>query len=713
MRRVLFFLAISACGSSLDAQAVDESLSRQAEIIRTQYGIPHIRAQNLKAAYYALAYVQSEDYGRRVAMGLLRGRGEMGKLYGRDSMESDFFAQPAYRRAVETYHLLEQDTRDAYEGFAAGLNRYIERHPDEFPAGFRPMFTGYDILARDIQGPSGQAARRFLAKFDPQPQQRSGSQDTNAEGDQDPGNVGSNAWAFAPSRTKSGRAILLRNPHLNWSSGYYEGHMTVPGKFDFYGDFRIGGPFSAIGGFNRYLGFATTNNAPDLDEIYALDAAPGTSDRYIFDGTTIPLTRELRTVEYRNGDGFATETREFWTTPLGPVILRDKGKIYIVRTANDGDYRNGEQWLHMMRAKSLDEWKDAMRMRSRVTSSFTYADRAGNIFYLWNAALPARPHAQGGDTAAIAARRTSDVFTRLVPFDSLPQVLNPPGGYIHNANNSPWYTNMNRVLDTAAYHPSVERPSLSLRAQLGQRLAGGKEKLSLADVNRLKHDYTMLLAERVKADLVSVVKAGGSLTPEITRGVEVLERWDNKAAPDSRGAVLFDTWIRRYSTDSTVTSVYARPWTPADPLRTPSGIGDAARARAAFEWAVAETVRRFGSVDVPWGEVHRVRLGGVDEPVGGCGNITGCFRIMNFRRDRDGKNVANGGDGWIIAVEFTDTPRAMSILAYGNSNRPESPHSSDQAAMFARGELKPVHYTQEAVQKNAVRTYRPGEEPTR
>lgn len=707
-------IAAILSAAKLSAQADGAPLSQQVEIIRTEYGIPHIRARNLKAAYFALAYAQSEDYGRRVPFGLLRGRGEMGKLFGRDSMEGDFLAQAGYRRAVETFHLLEQDTRDAYEGFAAGLNRYIEKHPQEFPAGFRPVFTGYDILARDIQGASGQAVRRFLARHDPRSQSRSGGPDTNSnEGEQDPGNVGSNAWAFAPSRTESGRAILLRNPHLNWSAGYYEAHMTVPGKFDFYGDFRIGGPFSAIGGFNRHLGFATTNNAPDLDEIYALDVAPGSTDRYVFDGATIPLTRELRTVEYRNGDGYSTETREFWTTPLGPVILRDSGRIYIVRTANEGDYRHGEQWLHMMRARSLDEWKQAMRMRARVTSSFTYADRAGNIFYLWNAALPARPHRQGGDTVAIPARKTADVFTRLVPFDSLPQVLNPPGGYIHNENNSPWYTNMNRVLDTAAYPPDVERPSLSLRAQLGNQLASGREKLTLADVNRLKHSYRMLLADRVKGELLTAIKSTGStLTPEVARAVEVLERWNNQAAHESRGAVLFDIWARRYSNDSAATAVFARAWTPSDPLRTPAGIGDVPRARAAFEWAAGETIRRHGSVDVAWGEVHRVRMGRVDEPVGGCGNITGCFRILNFRRDSDGKNVVNGGDGWILAVEFTDTPRAMSILGYGQSNRPDSPHSSDQAALFARGELKTVRYTEEAVQRNAIRTYRPGEEPS-
>lgn len=711
MRLVLSFLATLLFASQLPAQKQDPpaSLAQQVEIVRTQYGVPHIRAGNIEAAFFALGYVQSEDYGRRVAMGLFRGRGEMGKFFGRDSMEGDFTARPIYHRAVETYQFLEQDTRDAYEGFAAGVNLYIAKHPSEFPAGFNPKFTGYDILARDIEGPSAQAARRFLAKHDPRSLPRSQQEQAGTEGDSDPSNVGSNAWAFAPGRTKSRRAILLRNPHLNWNAGYYEAHMTVPGKLDFYGDFRIGGPFSAVGGFNAHLGWATTNNAPDLDEIYALDAAPGTTDSYVFNGSTLPLVREQRTVEYRNGNAISTETREFWTTPLGPVILRRDGKIYIVRTAGEGSYRHGEQFLHMMRAKSLSEWKDAMRIRARVTSSFTYADRAGNIFYIWNAALPARPHGQGGDTIAIPARQASDVFTRLVPFDSLPQLLNPPGGYIHNENNSPFYTNMNRVLDTAAYPSDVERPSLSLRAQHGLQLVSGKERLSLGDVNRLKHSYRMLLADRIKDDLVAAVRGDPRLLPvEAADALQMLERWDNRAAPESPGAVLFELWYRRYA--DSVSAEFAKPWTPSDPTHTPDGLAEPGRARDAFVWAVSEAARRYGSADVAWGEVHRVRLGNVDVPVGGCSGQLGCFRVLNFRTDRDGKLAANGGDGWILAVEFTDVPRAISVLAYGQSNRPESPHSSDQAEMFARGELKQVHYTQAAVERNAVRRYRPGEE---
>ena len=117
-----------------------------------------------------LAWVQLEDHGPRVALGLLRGRGEMGLWFGRDSMETDFRAQRTYAIAVEKYPQLDQDTRDIYEGFAEGANRYIELNADKFPPGFAPRFTGYDIAARDVSTANPmQAARRFLATLDPRP----------------------------------------------------------------------------------------------------------------------------------------------------------------------------------------------------------------------------------------------------------------------------------------------------------------------------------------------------------------------------------------------------------------------------------------------------------------------------------------------------------------------------------------------------------------
>ena len=697
-------------------QSSNPALWQQVEIIRTMHGVPHIRAENLRAAGYALAWLQSEDYGPRTALNTLEARGQLAELNGqRDNIESDFLAQPLRNRVIQTYHLLDQETRDVYDGFAAGLNRYIDLHAAEFPPHMPKDFSGYDVAAIDAGGPSIRKARAFLAKINPAPMPIPTPERPSAEGVETNPDEGSNAWAFAPSRTKSGKTILLRNPHLAWAAGYYEAQLTVPGVIDFYGDFRIGGPFIVIGGFNRYLGWSTTNNSQDLAEVYALDVDPKTPDSYLFDGTSLPLTRELRTVAFRNGEGLSTETREFWSTPLGPVIYRANGKIYIVKTGGDGEFRAGEQFLRMMRASSLAEWKEAMKIRARVTSNFTYADRAGNIYFIWNAALPLLPHASGGDAVATPAHTMRDVWTRYVPFESLPQVLNPRGGYIHNENDSPHYTNVRGPIDTNNTYPNFEKPDLSLRGQLAIQLIGGDNKLTLEDVVRLKHTYRMLLADRVKPDLIAAVKSKEQ-NADVAAAIALLERWDNTAAPESKGAVLFELWWAHYSgirpPDRTVLpdeKRFAKVWTAADPLNTPRGLVDPARAAESFTWAVAETVRRYGSWDVAWGEVHRVRRGNVDVPVGGCASSLGCFRALAYSREADGKLAANAGDGWILAVEFGDVPRALSVLGYGESNRRDSPWFADQAEMFAQGQLKKVAFTASDVDAQTVVRYRPGE----
>jgi acyl-homoserine-lactone acylase len=175
--------------------------------------------------------------------------------------------------------------------------------------------------------------------------------------------------------------------------------------------------------------------------------------------------------------------------------------------------------------------------------------------------------------------------------------------------------------------------------------------------------------------------------------------------------MLFEIWYQRYSQGQQPPAIFAHVWNQADPLKTPRGLVDPARAAGAFAWAVEETTRRHGRWDVAWGEVHRVRRGAVDVPVGGCSGVLGCFRVLGFGRDPDGKLAANTGDGWVLAVEFSDTPRAYSVLAYGQSPNPESPWHSDQAAMFARGEMKKI--TTRDVDAQAVLRYRPGRKSRR
>jgi acyl-homoserine-lactone acylase len=225
----------------------------------------------------------------------------------------------------------------------------------------------------------------------------------------------------------------------------------------------------------------------------------------------------------------------------------------------------------------------------------------------------------------------------------------------------------------------------------------------------------MLLADRVKSDLLAGLRAGqtangATADSEIARAAALLAEWDNTAAAESRGGVLFETWWDRYRELMRGEDLHAVEWSESEPMTTPRGLANVQRAVEAFEWAVPETARRFGSWDVAWGEVHRVRRGDVDVPVGGCGGALGCFRVLNFMTDGDGKRVVNGGDGWVIAIEFGDVPRAYSVLAYGQSPDPASPYHDDQAAMFAANRMKPVFWTEEDIARGTVLRYRPGQE---
>ncbi|MDQ3081968.1 MAG: penicillin acylase family protein, partial [Gemmatimonadota bacterium] len=504
------------------------------------------------------------------------------------------------------------------------------------------------------------------------------------------------------------RAILLRNPHLAWNAGYWEAHLTVPGKLDFYGDFRIGGAFSVVGGFNKDLGWATTNNATDLDEVYELDADPAAPNSYLFDGTSVPLREIAVTAEYVAPDGMKADSRPYWATPLGPVAYRTKDKIYVVRAGPEGEYRAGAQFLAMMRSRNLAEWKQALAMRARATSHLTYADRAGNILTIWMGSVPRLPHKSGGDSVAIPARGSADVWTRLISLDSLPQTLNPPGGYVHNENDAPHYANLNALLDPAKYPDNIERGELRLRSQHALQLIANKRRLSLEDVVRLKHSMRMLLADRVKPDLLRALRATSQNT-EIARATAVLDKWDNTVAPASRGGLLFETWWRRYQSQAR-DSAYAERWSLKRLTETPRGLGKPDLAVEAFKWAVGEMQRQYGSVDIAWGDVHRVRRGTVDVPVGGCSGALGCFRVLSYQQLPDGKRVANSGDGWVLAVEFGSVrPRALSVLAYGQNSDSTSPNNhSDQAAMFARGEMKQVRWSESEIKAHTVREYRPG-----
>ena len=715
----LFAALIVMCFSSSVLFAQD--LSEQVEVRRTEYGVPHIKAENLEAAAFAMGYLQVEDYGTWIVNPLVRGRGEWAKYHTltgsalEKRIDLDAASKLKYQIAVETFDKLDQDTKDLLKGYAEGINRYIENHPKEFAKWIKPDFNAIDIHARSIGGHSSASLKKFL-NAQKKRESRTAYQEMRAQGNvwatlaadakELHPDVGSNVWALAPSRTTTGNAVLVRNPHLSWTGGYYEAHLEVAGHFNFYGDFRRGQPLGIVGGFNEHLGWSTTNNYTDNDEVYAFTLDPENPENYILDGTSHAIIKKEVEVEYKKGSSIAVANRSFDYTPYGPVVHKTKTHIYVMRSAQEGEYRTNTQFLKMMSATTLEEWKDAMRMQARSTSNFTYADKEGNIFYVWNGSIPKITHASGLDTGAVYVDKSSSVWTELISWDELPQLLNPKGGYLHNENDPFHYTNLNAVFDENKYPSNFPKARLRLRSQLSLQLIGNEnEKLSLEEIIARKHDMTSLLAVRVKEDLITALKASKP-KGQVKKALQQMEEWDNTVAKESKGGVLFSVWWKQYS-KLAGKNVFVQTWSKDAPTTTPYGLANPEAAVEAFEWAIEDCNIRYGGWDQAWGDVHRAVLGDQDLPVGGATGVLGCFRVVWYvPHKQDGKKLqVRGGDGWILAVEFAETPIAHSVLPYGNSNKKSSPYFANQLELFTNNELKPVAYTEADIQEKTIKTY--------
>jgi acyl-homoserine-lactone acylase len=656
-------------------------------IRRDTYGIPHILAATEEAAAFGLGFAQAEDHCVAIARKWIAARGESAKYFQegaeRDLLLAQFDQAAACRRGFERMDPL---MRRIYRAFVAGFNHYVAKNRARLPE-WMPVFDEFDLVAMARTGAvaaAGTAARRLAAR----------GQDA-ADGDD-----GSNAFALAPSRTVSGNAILLGNPHLSWASLYWEAQVTVPGKINFFGSTLAGIPVLRAG-FNEHLGWVTTNNAPDMADVYELKLDPARPDHYLFEGKA----RRLERREVAAGGLRKTVERSH----LGEIIHRTRDAVYAYRSTQLDSFRHFEGFYRLSKTRSHAEWMKVMRRNLTDYSNFTYADAAGNVQYLWNGRVPKRRDI-GASYAGEAPGEAKSMWRGMHKVREFPQLRNPPGGYIQNCNNPPWFVSLRDPLNPADYPSYFERGPLGLRPQLALELLESREKFTLEDVIRMKFDPRLLLADRVKPDLVRALKDAG-------RNAEaaLMESWDNQAGAESRGALVFtrfwDTYSRR------VKQPYAIQWDPAGPGRTPSGLADRVAAIDAFGEAMKWTRRTYGASDAAWGEAMRFRFAGVDLPAEGASGLYGAFRVMGFSPQPDGRRVAGwvaddqplagSGDAWVLAVEFGKPLEAWSVLAYGQTTDSKSRHSTDQIGLFANRRLRRVWFTEAGIRANLEREYRP------
>lgn len=697
---VLSLLFLASLRPAADGQeAAGDELSAQVTIRRDHFGVPHILAFTEEAAAFGQGYACAEDHGLALARLFLKARGEEASVFGERFAESDFAIRQfrMLEGAEAGYARMAPWVQRLVDGYAAGYNRYLAQHRADFPEWARPV-TGIDVLAH--------ARRVLLMEFTMDFRQLDrigrGSARLPVATEE---LRGSNMWAIGKGRSASGKGLLLANPHLSWAGSqlFHEAHLTVPGKVNFLGASLIGTPGLAIG-FNEHLGWSHTVNLHDSDDVYELTLDPKDSQRYVYDGRSLPLRREELTIRVRTDAGVVARKKEVAWAHYGPVVRRQGDRAYAFKSASLDEYRFLEQWHRMTRARTLEEFRQVLDMQALPMFNICYADREGNVFYLFNGRFPQRP--AGYPWAGVVPGNTSlTEWNTLLPQSRLPALVNPPGGYVQNCNSSPWYTNLRQLLDRRQF-PEDLTPNLnSLRQQLSLLLLEGDESITLDEVLRYKNTMRLLLADRVKDDLVKVALTPATDGSRLDEAAAVLHAWDNSAARDSEGALLFVTFWRRYT--RLTRTPFAADWDERQPVTTPAGLGDVAAARRALATAAAELKQKYGRLTVPWGEVHRLRRGALDVPVGGLTGEFGAFRILGYEEAKDGKQVARGGDSYVLAVEFTSPPTAYSVLAYSQSDDPRSPHHADQALLFAEEKWKPAWFSEDDLARHLERTYKP------
>ncbi len=663
-------LALSGCG-----------LFQKTEILWDTWGVPHIFATDMEEMHYAFGWAQMQNHGNLI-LGLYgQARGRSAEYWGSKYLESDRIIRTMNVPDIaQQWDAAQNGTYRTYlDAFVEGMNAYADTHSDQLIDSVKVVLP---IQRSDISAHILRAIHLTFVGGGAVPMANRWA--TGRE------NLGSNAWAIAPSRSERGHAMLLANPHLPWSDlfTFFEAQLTAPG-INAYGAALVGMPVLAIA-FNDHLGWTHTNNVFDGMDLYELTL---TEEGYAWDDGSRSFEIDKQVIKVRGADGaMRNEEIVIKRSVHGPVLSEEGGKAIAVRLVGLDQPLFAEQYLDMMRARNLSEFEAAVSRLQNPYFNVIYADADGHIMYLFGGRTPKR---LSGDWAywqgIIPGHTSKTLWSETHIYKDLPRIVDPPTGWVQNANDPPWTSTLPPALKSTDFPPYLSSGGMSFRAQRSARMLEEDELISFNELLAYKHSTRMELADRILDDLISAARKYGN--PRVLQAADVLESWDRMANADSRGAVLFAAWKREAGQD-----IFAMPWNPLAPRTTPSGLKNPRLAVTALDKASQTVIDTYQALDIPWGEVFRIQYGEQNLPANGGPGSLGIFRTINFASDGTGRFRQVVGDSYVAAIEFSRPVRAKAVINYGNATQPGSPHVGDQLEFFTRKKLRTVWRTREDIE---------------
>ncbi|MGB1087152.1 MAG: penicillin acylase family protein, partial [Alphaproteobacteria bacterium] len=489
---------------------------------------------------------------------------------------------------------------------------------------------------------------------------------------------------------------LFVNSHQPFEGpvAWYEAHLKSDEGLDIIGGTFPG--FPLIGhGVRPELGWAFTVNLPDLTDIYELTLNPENENEYLLDGEYVPFEREEAKIAVKLF-GFIpwTVSQEVIWSKHGPALRTDHG-VFAIRFPGMDDMRALDQYLAMNTATNFDEWRDAMRINAIPSFNVVYADQSGTIAHFHNSRFPKRKAEAGINWRGVVPGDRSDlIWTEEYGFDKVPSVVRPKSGFVFSANSTPFDVTDGPDNPDRNLWPSelwVEERYTN-RAHRIKETYGVDKSITRAEFIDYKYDLAYSEKSQIAEGIREILAADFSSQPALQAAQQHLSAWDYQTNMENRQAAL-----AIYSFfPSIAAEVKGEEW----PSPLPG-----------FKQAVETLTDKFGTYDLEWGKVNRIRRGEVNMPVNGGPDIVRAIYDVDGP-EADGGLMATVGDCYIALAEWAPdgTQTLATVHQFGSAaSRPNSPHYADQVPLFAGQQLKPMTFDWQAITKAAKVTYRPGE----
>ena len=705
----------------MDSNRYNE-LAQRVTIIRDSWGTPHIYGKTDADAVFGLMYAQCEESFERVERNYLEVLGRMSEVEGEAYLYQDLKMKIIYdtSEAIADYHKAPEWLKKLLHGFADGINYYLYKHPEVTPRAlthFEPwfplLFTDGAYISTNTGGLESADMKNLYGK----------NIGVSNIGDKATGNSessGSNAFAIAPSKTASGNALLYINPHVSF---YFrtEVHMVSEEGLNAYGA-ATWGQFFIFQGFNQHCGWMHTSSMADAADLYEEKIIQKGKDFfYEYNGELKPVSAKKIFLPHKKNGKILPDSISIYYTHHGPVMGSRNGKWLSLKEQNRSMNGLIQSWQRM-KATNLHEFKNTMQLKANTSTNTMYADDKGNIAYWHGNFIPKRDTAFNWNLPVDGSISATE-WKGLHEPGEIVHIENPSQGWIQNCNSTPFsiagFNTINKNRYPAYMAPEGENfRSLRAIAEIEK-----EKKFTLEKLIAVGNDHYLAIFDSLLPPLFNAydaLPAGGSFHSGLKEAVTVLRSWDKKSSALSVATTIGVFWASQLVSSDHSTGSNEAADDQVSLIRSVVKNTSASQKLEVLHTVLSGLQRMYGSWKIPWGQINRYqRTSGAlyptfndDEesfPVGTASAFYGSLPAYETIWNDTKKQYGVAGNSFTAVVEFGEKIKAKSIVAGGQSFDPRSRHFKDQSQLFIDGKFKEVFFYKAEVEKNAERTYHPGE----